>query len=80
VQEWASASAEEATALQAARRLAGACQPLYRHLFVPISQQPGGMSPSSGCLGLSPASISTRGLITAMDRAFLSPVQGYCSW
>ena len=42
VREWASASGEEATALQAARRLAGACQPLYRHLFVPISQQPGG--------------------------------------
>jgi len=53
VREWASASGEEATALQAARRLAGACQPLYRHLFVPISQQPGGMSPSHCCLGLS---------------------------
>ena len=43
MQDWTSASdKEEATALQATRRLAAACQPLYRHLFVPISQQPGG--------------------------------------
>jgi hypothetical protein len=42
VQNWAAASDAEATALQAAQRLAAACQPLYRHLFVPISQQPGG--------------------------------------
>ena len=28
--------------LAAARRLCSASQPLYRHLFVPLSQQPGG--------------------------------------
>ena len=69
VQGWASAAGEEATALQAVQRLAGACQPLYRHLFVPISQQPGGTCPTHGCLGLIPASGSMPGLIAAVDRA-----------
>ena len=68
MREWALASAEEATALQAARRLAGACQPLYRHLFVPISQQPGGLSPSQCCLGLSTAVDSTPGFSAAGGR------------